>query len=50
MLASFILGEQTPEERLGSKIVKGFFDLGEEVAGTQLAEQFEVNFEYCVIC
>lgn len=41
VLASFILGEQTPEERLGSKIVRTFFDLKEELAGVQLAEQFE---------
>uniref|UniRef100_A0A0N5ADQ2 Nucleoporin_C domain-containing protein n=1 Tax=Syphacia muris TaxID=451379 RepID=A0A0N5ADQ2_9BILA len=41
VLASFILGEQSPEERLGSKIIKSFFDLNEVGIGEDLAKQFE---------
>lgn len=44
VLASFILGEQSPEERLGSKIIKSFFDLNEVGIGEDLAKQFEVCF------
>lgn len=40
-LAAFVLAEQDPEERLGSPVVRAFFEVGQLDVGVELAKRYE---------